>query len=243
MESADKPLGAFTGTIEEQCEQFGIILGLNGPVSEKVLIAAVHDPSYAHNLLAARRSEMFLNHLLNNPPEVDMAGGTEAFGAPGASGSTGAAETSETSGEMEAAGVSQLAGVTDASDASTMEVKEVAGLAEGHAAAHSNAELAKKAGQALWKWARTGFATVEDDVYRKRMSACEACPHIQNKPDKLLYNALSVTTSASADAAEKICGKCGCVLSKKTRLPTESCPDDHPELAGMTRWEEPIPVI
>ncbi|MVO98268.1 hypothetical protein [Paenibacillus lutrae] len=242
MESADKQLGTITGTIEEQCEQFGIILGLNGPVSEEVLFAAVHDTSYAHNLLAARRSEMFLNHLLNNPPAVGIAGETEALGATGAR-AAGSAGASEVTGESRAAGESESAEVTGASDAAASEATEVSASAGGSAAAHSNTELAKKAGQALWKWARTGFATVEDDVYRRRMSACEACPHIQSKPDKLLYNALSSATSATGGAAEKICGKCGCVLSKKTRLPTESCPDEHPDLAGMTRWEEPVPAI
>ncbi|WP_338551342.1 hypothetical protein [Paenibacillus sp. KS-LC4] len=208
---------AFTGSIKEQCEQFGIILGLNGPVSEKVLFAAVHDASYAHNLLSARRSEMFLTHLLNNPPVVEMDGGEEILVTPEA-----------------------LA--REVSDASRPDAKEVTAFTGESSATHSNADLAKKAGQALWKWARAGFATVEDDVYHKRMSACMTCPHIQNKPNKLLYNALSATTSVAADAAEKICGKCGCVLSKKTKLPTESCPDDHPELVGMTRWEEPIPA-
>ncbi|WP_127529433.1 hypothetical protein [Paenibacillus kobensis] len=188
---------AITGTIEEQCRQFGSILGLNRPVSEQVLRAAVHDPNYAHNLLAARRSEMFLNHLLNNPPRVDM-GNTAA--------SPGSANVP---------------------------------------AAHSNTELAVKAGQALWKWAKAGFSTVDDEVYRRRITACMACPHSQSKPDKLLYKAMSAASSASANSAgiaEKICGKCGCVLSKKTRLPTESCPDNHPVLAGLTRWGEPIPV-
>ncbi|NIK68670.1 hypothetical protein [Paenibacillus sp. BK720] len=192
MESAAPEMGAFTGTIEEQCRQFGSILGLDGPVSEEVLFAAVHDPSYAHNLLSARRSEMFLNYLLSNPPKVDSAS---------------EAETEATS-------------------------------AEGNP---SNMELAKKVGHALWKWAKAGFATVEDEIYRKRMDACTVCPHSQSKPDKLLYNALS-KSAASDGTAEKICGKCGCVLSKKTKLPTESCPDNHPELAGMTRWEEPITV-
>lgn len=38
MKSAAQEMGAFTGSIKEQCEQFGIILGLKGPVSEKVLL-------------------------------------------------------------------------------------------------------------------------------------------------------------------------------------------------------------
>ncbi|MWC30644.1 hypothetical protein [Paenibacillus sp. MMS18-CY102] len=209
MKSAAQEMGAFTGTIEEQCGQFGIILGLNGPVSEEVLLAAVHDASYAHNLLSARRSEMFLNYLLNNPPKVEIAESTETL---------------------------------ERSNSGASEATADSGLAAVPSATHSNAELVKKAGKALWNWARAGFATVEDEVYHKRMSACQACPHIQNKPDKLVYRALSATASASSDTAESICGKCGCVLSKKTKLPTESCPDNHPELAGMTRWEEPIPA-
>ena len=55
-------------TIEEQCIQFGSILGLDEPVAERVLSAALHSPSYATNLLVSRESPVFLTQLLANPP-------------------------------------------------------------------------------------------------------------------------------------------------------------------------------
>jgi hypothetical protein len=43
-------------------------LGLGEPVSERVLAAALHSPSYATNLLVSRESPVFLSQLLANPP-------------------------------------------------------------------------------------------------------------------------------------------------------------------------------
>jgi hypothetical protein len=54
---------------EEQRLEFGKILGLNGPVSRKVLFAALEDDTYVHNLMVCRRNLKFMNYLLDNPPE------------------------------------------------------------------------------------------------------------------------------------------------------------------------------
>jgi hypothetical protein len=56
--------------IDAQCEEMGRILGLEGPVSEEVLRAAVVNSSYAHNLLVARRDRRFLDRLLDRPPKA-----------------------------------------------------------------------------------------------------------------------------------------------------------------------------
>ena len=55
-------------TIDEQCREFAEILGLSEPVSREVLLAALEDETYAHNLLVTRKEPVFLNHLLANPP-------------------------------------------------------------------------------------------------------------------------------------------------------------------------------
>jgi hypothetical protein len=56
--------------IEEQCRKLGDILGLPGPVSPKVLRAAVHDTTYAQNLLVSRGEKRFIDGLIANPPAV-----------------------------------------------------------------------------------------------------------------------------------------------------------------------------
>jgi hypothetical protein len=56
--------------IDGQCLELGKILGLQGPVSQEVLLAALGNGAYAHNLLTCRRTPEFLNHLLSNPPKA-----------------------------------------------------------------------------------------------------------------------------------------------------------------------------
>lgn len=55
-------------TIEEGRKEFATILGLDEPVSAEVLLAALADETYAHNLLVSRKEPAFLKHLLAHPP-------------------------------------------------------------------------------------------------------------------------------------------------------------------------------
>lgn len=55
-------------TFAEKCRTFGYILGLDNPVPENVLAAAIENPDYAKRLLMQRGSP-HLYDLLNNPPE------------------------------------------------------------------------------------------------------------------------------------------------------------------------------
>lgn len=55
-------------TIEEGCKEFAMILGLDEPVSPEVLMAALADETYAHNLLTCRKQPAFLKHLMAHPP-------------------------------------------------------------------------------------------------------------------------------------------------------------------------------
>ncbi|CAN5901550.1 hypothetical protein BH11BAC7_BH11BAC7_31260 [soil metagenome] len=52
----------------EKCRTFGYVLGLENPVPENVLAAAIENPDYAKRLLMQRGSD-HLYDLLNNPPE------------------------------------------------------------------------------------------------------------------------------------------------------------------------------
>ncbi len=100
---------------------------------------------------------------------------------------------------------------------------------------HSNGELILKASTALLEWGKTGFSVVDDATLERRRSACAVCPHLGEATKKL---ARKLALGKKGD--QKICRLCGCNVSRKTRLPSESCPDKHPEREGMTRWSEPI---
>jgi hypothetical protein len=58
-----------TLTLSQQCRQFADILGLDGPVTEKVLMTALENETYARNLLISKESPQLLKRLLDNPPK------------------------------------------------------------------------------------------------------------------------------------------------------------------------------
>ena len=65
--------------------------------------------------------------------------------------------------------------------------------------------------------------------------ACRACPHLVDPPaDRLLYK-----LSTGSPVERKICDACGCVASRKARLPSEGCPKADPSDPARTRWGEP----
>ena len=89
----------------------------------------------------------------------------------------------------------------------------------------SHAELVQRAGKAFARWARSGFSTVDQGVLALREETCLACDKLQ-RPAALLQK---LVTSAPQPvigkrAADSICGVCGCSISKKIRLASESCP-------------------
>lgn len=162
-------------TFEQQCEQFGRILMLDGPVSNIVMQAAIANPTYANNLLICRREPNLLQHLLSHPPKPK----------------------------------DEL----------------------------SVSELLSKGALALMNWARAGFTVVDDEVYRRRLEACQQCPELKTPAEskRLLYELVGVKGSDKA-----MCALCGCAVKRKARLTTESCPAAHPLMAGHTRWAEPM---
>lgn len=106
----------------------------------------------------------------------------------------------------------------------------------------SNLELVGKAGQALLRWAKTGFSVVDDGVLERRENACLACPNLL-APEKLVQKLIpsgKVSQKVGQRTGDKVCQLCGCNVGKKIRLTTESYPDKHPSAAGMTRWGEPL---
>ena len=74
------PVGAASAAIEDRAGSaatdaerravFGEILGLDGPVAQPVLLAALVDEAYARNLLVSRHDPALRDYLLEHPPKV-----------------------------------------------------------------------------------------------------------------------------------------------------------------------------
>lgn len=112
-----------------------------------------------------------------------------------------------------------------------------------HADAAQGAELigagtlARRAAESLVRWGKTGFSTVSEERYRKRLEACTECPHLQSPPTTRV--ALYALAGAAAND-RTVCGKCGCVVTVKARRTSETCPDAHPDHADLNRWGDPL---
>jgi hypothetical protein len=111
----------------------------------------------------------------------------------------------------------------------------------GQAGPPGNGQLVAQAAGAVTRWARAGFAVVDLEVLTRREDACLACPHLSEPYSGLhkLGLARDAGERVGTRAGKKACGKCGCVVSRKIRMATESCPDAHPDDPGLTRWGEP----
>lgn len=97
----------------------------------------------------------------------------------------------------------------------------------------SNSDLVERAAKAIWKWSRTGFATVDDEVFQRRLAVCLACPNMMKVPKRLIYRATS-----SGDADARMCVLCGCIIAHKARLASETCPDQDSSNPELNRWGE-----
>ncbi|WP_318212959.1 MULTISPECIES: hypothetical protein [unclassified Streptomyces] len=81
-------------------------------------------------------------------------------------------------------------------------------------------ELLSRASVAMARWAASGFGRVSDEVHEKRMDACRGCEHLSLPSTSKLYR-----LTGTAAREKSVCGLCGCDVRRKTKLPTESCPD------------------
>jgi hypothetical protein len=106
--------------------------------------------------------------------------------------------------------------------------------AEGGSSQRSNFSLAKSAAKSMLSWAGSGFTQVDEDAYRRRMTACGSCVHLVDPPDKIVYK---IRLGRTED--RRICDLCGCVAQRKARLSTESCPSADPENPALNRWGQP----
>lgn len=98
-------------------------------------------------------------------------------------------------------------------------------------------ELIGSASAALARWTRSGFARPTQEVYERRLAACLGCDQLSLPPPSLLSR---IAGPGPADrAAGRVCGACGCPVTRKAGFASESCP--LPDLADpvRTRWGEP----
>lgn len=65
-------------------------------------------------------------------------------------------------------------------------------------------EMASNLLSSLWKAAKDGFQTSEDEEVNRRISICNQCEFFRKEQNQ--------------------CEKCGCYLSLKTRLESSNCP-------------------
>ena len=102
------------------------------------------------------------------------------------------------------------------------------------AAPASSLALLGRAAKSLAKWGAAGFTHADEATQEKRLSACGSCPHARQPPATLAYR------MAGGGKDRGVCGLCGCPIARKARMSTESCPGEHPEKPGYTRWDEPV---
>lgn len=98
----------------------------------------------------------------------------------------------------------------------------------------SQRELIGSAFRALARWTASGFKTAPKEVVERRWAACLACPNLVERPDRVLYNGMTILAADS-----RVCSLCGCVAAAKVKLPTEACPAADPANPALTRWGEP----
>ncbi len=106
----------------------------------------------------------------------------------------------------------------------------------------SNTELIGRATKALVAWTKTGFSKVDKITLEQREDACLLCPNLSS-PKKALQKMVSTgknTDEIGQRARQSVCNLCGCNIAKKIRIPSEQCPDKHPEKEGYSRWNEEL---
>lgn len=99
----------------------------------------------------------------------------------------------------------------------------------------SNVQLATKATRALLDWGKSGFEKVSKETYEARFSACEKCEFLKDPPAQLAYK-----VKLKRESDQRICGACGCGVSRKAWLSTETCPVSDPSNPEFNLWAEPV---
>jgi hypothetical protein len=91
----------------------------------------------------------------------------------------------------------------------------------------STRELLQRGSQSLLAWSKTGFSTTDPVERQQRTAACLACPDRMASGNHLLQ-----TTRSELG----VCGLCGCPLSRKVSMKSETCPGRSTDDPGRNRW-------
>lgn len=97
---------------------------------------------------------------------------------------------------------------------------------------HSTMALLQRGSQALLLWAKTGFSTTDPVERKQRSEACMACSDRRASGSNLLQATLSELG---------VCGLCGCPLSRKVTMISETCPGPMEDDPSRNRWGQSLP--
>lgn len=92
-------------------------------------------------------------------------------------------------------------------------------------------ELLQRGSRALLAWSKTGFSTTDPVERQQRTEACLACPDRRASGNHLLQ----ATRSELG-----VCGLCGCPLSRKVSMKSETCPGRSTDDPGRNRWGQAV---
>lgn len=101
--------------------------------------------------------------------------------------------------------------------------------------------LLARAATAMVGWGASGFTVADEATVARRLDACLGCPNLVDPPGTAAYRVAGAGTG-SAPTGAKACALCGCVVARKAKLASESCPAADPDRPGVTRWGEPVAV-
>lgn len=85
------------------------------------------------------------------------------------------------------------------------------------------------------RWLLSGGRRTDRETQERRLDACSRCPRLTSPTSGRMRRAIRVLSSD-----QKVCELCGCSVSCKAKMATESCPDVHPLDPTRTRWGDPI---
>ncbi len=92
-------------------------------------------------------------------------------------------------------------------------------------------ELLQRGSRALLAWSKTGFSTTDPVERQHRTEACLACPDRRASGS----HPLQATRSELG-----VCGLCGCPLSRKVSMKSETCPGRSADDPDRSRWGQAI---
>lgn len=99
----------------------------------------------------------------------------------------------------------------------------------------SPSELVKNGISEFWKWMGNYFNVVSSDREKERIEICRSCPYLEMEGKGSLYK-----IGESLLGHSPICIKCGCMVNKKAKIASSTCPMEHPQQHGYSLWGDPL---